>query len=122
MTSASGSGLNEKNLGNWLLILEANKSITGLNLKYFNTSLKIKSFSFYSVLVSATLDSLHLLLHLKYLFFFSIAQSQIFLTSVSRATDLQLPMLFIPWTAVVLSVKILICVSFRSLHNLFKPK
>ena len=121
MTSASGSGLNKKNLGNWLLILEAHKSITGLNLKYFNTSLKIKSFSFYSVLVSATLDSLHLLIHLKYLFFSQLPSPRFF-SSVSRATDLQLPMLFIPWTAVVLSVKILICVSFRSLHNLFKPK
>ena len=54
--------------------------------------------------------------------FLSVAQSQIFLTSASHRTDLQLSILFIPWTAVVLSVKILICVSFKSLHKLFKPK
>ena len=83
MTSASGSDLNEKNLGSWLLILEANKSITGLNLKCFNISLKMESFNFHSVLVSGKKS------------FLLIAQSQMFLTSVSHATGLQLLILFI---------------------------
>ena len=59
MTSTSGSGLNEKNIGSWLLILGANKSITGLNLKCFSILIKTELFNFHSTLVSASLDSLH---------------------------------------------------------------
>ena len=94
MTSTSGSGLNEKNLGSWLLILEANKSITGLKLKSFNTSLKIESFNSHSVLLSASLDSASastfripgMCVAVKKLFL-SIAQSQIFFTSLTHEAN-----------------------------------